>query len=152
MFSSMWPNCSQSLPSPSCNVRSSMVKVTWNMSICPCCFAVCPAATPQKKYRTSQNSPFDGKVSCYKTQESTTEIPVKRTSSSVQLNTLSSTLYLLNIVFALLTFGERVCETPCLLPPATWISCETDCLSCHASHKSQRAPNLHSPQEPREPR
>lgn len=119
MFSSMWPNCSQSLPSPSCNVRSSMVKVTWNMSICPCCFAVCPAATPKKKYRTSQNCPFDGKVSCYKTQESTTEIPVKRTSSSVQLNTLSSTLYLLNIVFALLTFGERVCETPCLLPPAT---------------------------------
>ena len=67
---------------------------------------------PPKKYRTSQNSPFDGKVSCYKTQKSTTEIPVKRTSSSAQMNTLSSA-----ISVALLTFGERVCERPCLLPP-----------------------------------
>lgn len=141
----MWPNCSQSLPSPSWNVRSSMVKVTWNMSMLFCCLPY--RYPPQKKIPHLTELPLwwqsvmlqDTKINYWNTSKRNL---ILCTNEYAELRYICCTAHV---------WWESMWAT---MPssPATWIPCETDCLSSHASHKSQRAPNLHSPQESREPR
>lgn len=142
MLSSMWPNCSQSLPSPSWNqVKQGQGHLEY-VHVVLLLALQATANPPQTKHRTTPSLVAKCHATRHKNQ--LTEILVKK-------NLILCTNEYAELHYICWNFGlhcppsvrVRVCDTM-LSSPATWIPCETDCLSSHASHKSQRAPNLHS--------